>query len=248
MGLLEGKVVLVTGGTRGIGRAMAVCFTSEGADLVFFYRNSVDKAESLEKELTSKGVRAKGYRVDVSDFSAVQNTVQTVLEDFGKIDVLVNNAGITRDALSLRMTEEFWDEVIDNNLKSAFNCMHACIPVMLKQHSGCILSISSIVGLHGNAGQSNYSASKSGLIGLTKSVAKEFASRNIRANVIAPGFIRTEMTEQVGEETMNQWCQDIPLKRTGTPEEVANTALFLISDKSSYITGQVLVVDGGRTM
>lgn len=248
MGILSGKVVIVTGGTRGIGYAMARCFTDEGADLAFIYRSSVETAKSVEEELGAKGVKVKGYQSDVADFNGIASTVSRILADFGRIDVLVNNAGITRDGLTFRLNEEAWDDVIDTNLKSAFNCIHACAPVMLRQRSGCILSVSSIVGLGGNAGQGNYAASKAGLIGLTKSVAKELASRGIRANLIAPGFIRTEMTDKVGDEQMAQWCKDIPLQRAGTPEEVAKAALFLISDNASYITGQVLTIDGGRSM
>lgn len=248
MGILSGKVIIVTGATRGIGYAMARCFTDEGADLAFIYRNSVEKAKSVEDELGAKGVKVKGYQTDVSDFNGTAAVISRILADFGRIDVLVNNAGITRDGLTFRLSEEAWDDVIDTNLKSAFNCIHACAPVMLRQRSGCILSVSSIVGLGGNAGQGNYAASKAGLIGLTKSVAKELASRGIRANLIAPGFIRTEMTDKVGEEQMAQWCKDIPLQRAGTPEEVAKAALFLISDNASYITGQVLTIDGGRSM
>lgn len=248
MGILSGRTVVVTGATRGIGHAMAECFTDEGADLAFIYRASVDKAQELEAECQAKGVRAKGYQVDIADFSSVQATIGQIHTDFGRIDALVNNAGITRDALSFRMTEEAWDEVIDTNLKSAFNCIHACAPIMLRQRSGSILSVSSIVGLGGNAGQANYAASKAGLIGLTKSVARELASRGIRVNLIAPGFIRTEMTEKLGEEQLAQWCRDIPMQRPGTVEEVARAALFLISDASAYITGQILAIDGGRSM
>lgn len=248
MGILSGKTVVVTGATRGIGQAMARCFTDEGADLAFIYKTSVDKAKEVEAECQAKGVKAKGYQVNVADFAHVEEIFKQIQADFGRIDTLVNNAGITRDALSFRMTEEAWDEVIDTNLKSAFNCIHACAPIMLRQRSGSILSVSSIVGLGGNAGQANYAASKAGLVGLTKSVAKELASRGIRANLIAPGFIRTEMTEKLGEEQLAQWCKDIPMLRPGTVEEVAKAALFLISDDASYITGQILAIDGGRSM
>ena len=248
MGILSGKTVLVTGATRGIGYAMAHCFADEGAELAFIYKNSVDKAAALEQELSAKGIKSKGYKLDIASFQGVTDTVYRILEDFGRIDILVNNAGITRDGLSFRLTEEAWDEVIDTNLKSAFNCIHACVPAMLRQKSGCILSVTSIVGMHGNAGQSSYAASKSGLIGLTKSVAKELAPRGIRANLLAPGFIMTEMTEKVGEELISQWIKDIPMQRSGTPEEVAKAALFLISDNASYITGQVLAIDGGKSM
>lgn len=248
MGILSGKTVLVTGATRGIGYAMAKCFADEGAEIAFIYRTSVEKAKTVEEEIQAKGVRCKGYQLHIAKFDEVASTISQIHSDFGKIDVLVNNAGITKDGLSFRLSEEAWDDVIDTNLKSAFNCIHACAPIMLKQRSGCILSVSSIVGLGGNAGQCNYAASKSGLIGLTKSVAKELASRGIRANLIAPGFIRTEMTEKLSEEQLSQWCKDIPMQRAGTVEEVAKAALFLISDNSSYITGQVLAIDGGRSM
>lgn len=248
MGLLSGKTVLVTGATRGIGYAMAKCFIEEGAEVPFIYKTSVDRAKAIEEEFQSQGIRVKGYKLDIASFEEVQNTINQIVADFGKIDVLVNNAGITRDGLSFRLTEEAWNEVIDTNLKSAFNCIHACVPTMLRQRSGCILSVTSIVGMHGNAGQASYAASKAGLVGLTKSVARELASRGIRANLIAPGFIRTEMTEKVGEDLMNQWVRDIPMQRAGTPEEVARAALFLISDNASYITGQVLAIDGGKSM
>lgn len=248
MGILTGKTVLVTGATRGLGYAMAQCFADEGAEIAFIYRTSVDKAKTVEEEIQAKGVRCKGYQLHIARFDDVAATISQIHSDFGKIDVLVNNAGITRDGLSFRITEEAWDDVIDTNLKSAFNCIHACVPIFLKQRSGCILSVSSIVGMHGNAGQCNYAASKAGLIGLTKTIARELASRGIRANVLAPGFIRTEMTEKVGEELMSQWIKEIPMQRAGTPEEVAKAALFLISDNASYITGQVLAIDGGKSM
>lgn len=246
MGILSGKTVLLTGATRGIGRAMASCFAKEGAELAFTYLNSDEKCKSLENELRSLGVKAKGYKSDASDFAQTGQTVQKVVNDFGKIDILVNNAGITKDGLVFRISEESWDEVIDSNLKSAFNYIHACVPLMLKQRSGNILSVSSIVGMHGNPGQCNYAASKAGIIGLTKSLAKEIGSRNIRVNAIAPGFVLTEMTSKMDEETLRKWCQDIPMQRGGTPEEIAQSALFLISDMSSYVTGHILQVDGGR--
>ena len=245
---LEGKKVLITGATRGIGRAMAELFAAEGADIAFAYLNSVEKAEAMEKELASNGIKAKGYRMDVASFEGAVQMVDEVMKEFGRIDILVNNAGITRDGLLLRMNEQQWDEVIDTNLKSAFNFIKACTPVMMRQKSGCILSVSSVVGLHGNAGQVNYAASKAGLIGMTKSVAKEMASRGIRANVIAPGFVLTEMTGNIPEDKLAEWCKTIPLQRGAQVEEIAKAALFLVSDQSSYITGQVLQVDGGMSM
>lgn len=246
---LEGKKVLITGATRGIGRAMAELFAAEGADIAFAYLNSVEKAEAMEKELASNGIKAKGYRMDVASFEGAAQMVDDVVKEFGRIDILVNNAGITRDGLLLRMNEQQWDEVIDTNLKSAFNFIKACTPVMMRQKSGCILSVSSVVGLHGNAGQVNYSASKAGLIGMTKSVAKEMASRGIRANVIAPGFVLTEMTTgKIPEDKLAEWCKSIPMQRGALVEEIAKAALFLVSDQSSYITGQVLQVDGGMSM
>ena len=246
---LEGKKVLITGATRGIGRAMAELFAAEGADIAFAYLNSIEKAEAMEKELASNGIKAKGYRMDVASFEGAAQMVDDVVKEFGRIDILVNNAGITRDGLLLRMNEQQWDEVIDTNLKSAFNFIKACTPVMMRQKSGCILSVSSVVGLHGNAGQVNYSASKAGLIGMTKSVAKEMASRGIRANVIAPGFVLTEMTTgKIPEDKLAEWCKSIPMQRGALVEEIAKAALFLVSDQSSYITGQVLQVDGGMSM
>ncbi|MBQ0095793.1 MAG: 3-oxoacyl-[acyl-carrier-protein] reductase [Bacteroidaceae bacterium] len=248
MGLLTGKKVLVTGATRGIGYGMAKLFAAEGADVAFVYLNSVEKADALETDLKSDGIMARGYRLDVADFDAVSEMVGQVQADFGRIDILVNNAGITRDGLLMRMNEEQWDAVIDTNLKSAFNFIKACTPIMMRQRSGVILSVSSVVGLHGNAGQANYAASKAGLIGLTKSVAKELASRGIRANVIAPGFVLTEMTAGIDEDRLKEWCKGIPMQRGAQVDEIAKAALFLVSDQSSYITGQVLSVDGGMSM
>lgn len=245
---LEGKKVLITGATRGIGRAMAELFAAEGADIAFAYLNSVEKAEAMEKELASNGIKAKGYRMDVASFEGAAKMVEEVTQEFGRIDILVNNAGITRDGLLLRMSEQQWNEVIDTNLKSAFNFIKACTPVMMRQKSGCILSVSSVVGLHGNAGQVNYAASKAGLIGMTKSVAKEMASRGIRANVIAPGFVLTEMTGQIPDDKLAEWCKAIPMQRGAQVGEIAKAALFLVSDQSSYITGQILQVDGGMSM
>ncbi|HBA12773.1 MAG: 3-oxoacyl-[acyl-carrier-protein] reductase [Bacteroidaceae bacterium] len=248
MGQLSGKTVLVTGGTRGIGYAMVQLFAAEGANIAFIYMSSVERAVALEQELAGKGIKAKGYKADVALFDDAQKTVDEVVKEFGRIDVLVNNAGITRDGLLMRMNEQQWDEVIDTNLKSAFNYTKACTPIMMRQRSGCILTVSSVVGVHGNAGQANYSASKAGLIGFTKSVAKELASRGVRANVIAPGFVMTEMTQQIPEEKLAEWCKTIPMQRGASVEEIANVALFLVSDQSSYITGQVIQVDGGMSM
>lgn len=248
MGQLEGKTALITGATRGIGHAMAKLFASEGADVAFVYRNSDDLAASVEDELRACGVRAKAFKSDVQDFQQVQTTVGEVVKEFGRIDILVNNAGITCDGLLLRMGEQQWDEVIDTNLKSAFNFVKACAPVMMRQRSGNILSVASVVGIHGNAGQANYAASKAGLVGFTKSVAKELASRGIRANVIAPGFVVTEMTAKVDSSVVEGWCAGIPMKRGADVDEIARAALFLVSDQSSYITGHVLDVDGGMGM
>lgn len=248
MGQLSGKTVLVTGGTRGIGYAMVQLFAAEGANIAFIYMSSVERAVALEQELAGKGIKAKGYKADVALFDDAQKIVDEVVKEFGRIDVLVNNAGITRDGLLMRMNEQQWDEVIDTNLKSAFNYTKACTPIMMRQRSGCILTVSSVVGVHGNAGQANYSASKAGLIGFTKSVAKELASRGVRANVIAPGFVITDMTQQIPEEKLAEWCKTIPMQRGASVEEIANVALFLVSDQSSYITGQVIQVDGGMSM
>ncbi len=245
---LKGKVVLVTGATRGIGYAMAKCFASEGAEIAFTYVNSVERANQVEQELAEFGVKAKGFQSDAASFENANQVVESVVKEFGKIDILVNNAGITKDGLLLRMSEQQWDDVLDTNLKSAFNYVRACTPLMMRQRSGNILSVSSVVGLHGNAGQANYAASKAGLVGFTKSIAKEFASRGIRANVIAPGFIMTEMTGKFDEKMLAEWCKGIPMQRGGDVDEVAKAALFLVSDQSSYITGQVLQVDGGMSM
>ena len=245
MKLLEGKVAIVTGAARGIGKAVAIRFAQEGCDIAFTDLVLDENAGATEAEISSYGVKVKGYASNAAQFEDTHTVVNQILSDFGKIDILVNNAGITRDGLMMRMSEQQWDMVINVNLKSAFNFIHALTPVMIKQRVGSIINMSSVVGVHGNAGQANYSASKAGMIGLTKSIARELGSRGIRANAIAPGFIITEMTHQLSEEVREEWAKQIPLKRGGTPEDVANTALFLASDLSSYITGQVIQVDGG---
>jgi 3-oxoacyl-[acyl-carrier protein] reductase len=244
MGLLSGKTALITGASKGIGKAIAVRFAQEGANVAFTYLSSVEKGQALEAELTAFGIKAKGYRSDASDFKAAEELVNGVVAEFGSLDILVNNAGITRDNLLMRMTEEAWDEVIGVNLKSCFNTVKAATRPMMKAKSGSIINITSVVGIKGNAGQANYAASKSGIIGFTKSVALELGSRNIRANAVAPGFIETEMTAVLDEKTVQGWRDGIPMKRGGQPEEVANACVFLASDMSSYISGQVLQVDG----
>ncbi len=245
MKLLEGKNTIITGASKGIGRMIAKRFAEAGANIAFTYLSSVEQGEALEKELAEYGIKAKGYRSDASDFSAAQELVAAVLEDFGSIDAVVNNAGITKDGLLMRMTEAQWDDVIRINLKSAFNLTQACVKPMMKQKSGSIINMSSIVGARGNAGQVNYSASKAGMIGLTKSVALELGSRNIRCNAIAPGFIATEMTEVLDEKVLDEWIAGIPMKRIGTTDDIADATIFLASDMSTYITGQVLHVNGG---
>jgi 3-oxoacyl-[acyl-carrier protein] reductase len=245
MDLLKGKVVLITGASRGIGRAMAQKFAQEGASVAFTYLSSVEKGQALEAELQAFGGQVKGYRSDASDYKAAEELVTQVIADFGKLDVLVNNAGITKDGLLMRMSEEQWDTVITVNLKSVFNLTKAATKPMMKAKAGSIINLTSVVGIRGNAGQSNYAASKAGIIGFTKSVALELGSRNIRSNAIAPGFIETEMTGEINEKAVEEWKQQIPLKRGGQPEEVADCAVFLASDLSRYITGQVLQVDGG---
>ena len=245
MKLLENKTVLITGASRGIGRGIATVFAEHGANVVFTYSSSVDAANALEKELQSLSVQAKGYQSNAADFYQAQELVEKVLADFSTIDVLINNAGITKDNLLMRISEEDFDKVIEVNLKSVFNLTKAVQRTMLKQRYGSIINMSSVVGVKGNAGQSNYAASKSGIIGFSKSIALELGSRNIRCNVIAPGFIETEMTAQLSEDVVAGWRAGIPLKRGGSPTDVANACVFLASDLSSYITGQVLNVDGG---
>ena len=247
MGLLDGKVALVTGGSRGIGKAIALKFASEGADVVFTYLSNKAAAEQTEQELGQFGHRVKAYASDASSFESANELVKQVIEDFLRIDILVNNAGITRDTLLMRMTEQQWDEVLNGNLKSAFNFTHAVVPLMARQRAGSIISLSSVVGIAGNAGQANYAASKAGIIALSTSVAKEMGSRNVRCNCIAPGFIDTDMTSSLPEELRKEWAKTIPLRRCGTPEEVANVALFLASDLSSYVTGQVIHCCGGMS-
>ena len=245
MKILEGKVALITGASKGIGNAVAKKFAEEGANIAFTYLSNVEKGEALEKELEALGVKAKGYRSDASDFKAAEELIDSVVEEFGSLDILVNNAGITKDNLLMRMSEEMWDDVINVNLKSIFNTVKASTRTFMKQKSGTIINMTSVVGIKGNAGQSNYAASKAGIIGFTKSVALELGSRNIRCNAIAPGFIETEMTDQLDEKTVQSWRDGIPLRRGGQPEDVADCAVFLASDKASYITGQVIQVDGG---
>ena len=245
MGLLTGKTALVTGATRGIGRAVALKFAAEGADVAFTYRSQHEAAQSLVAELEGMGVRAKAYTSDAASFEDAHNVVEDVKTTFGHIDILVNNAGITKDGLMMRMNEDQWDAVIDTNLKSAFNFIHACTPVMARQRYGSIINMSSVVGVSGNAGQCNYAASKAGLIGLSKSIAKEMGSRGIRSNCIAPGFIATDMTSALPEDVRKDWEKQIPLRRGGTPDDVANVALFLASDLAAYVTGQVINCCGG---
>lgn len=245
MSLLKGKTALITGASKGIGKAIAIKFAEQGANVAFTYLSSVEQGKALEADLASKGITAKGYRSDASDFSQADKLINDVISDFGSLDILVNNAGITMDNLLLRMNEEAWDRVMNVNLKSCFNTVKAVTKPMMKQKSGSIINMTSIVGIKGNAGQSNYAASKAGIIGFTKSVALEIGSRGIRCNAIAPGFIETEMTDKLDEKTIQLWRDAIPLKRGGRPEDVAEACVFLASDMSAYITGQVLQVDGG---
>jgi 3-oxoacyl-[acyl-carrier protein] reductase len=248
MKLLEGKVAIITGASRGIGKSIAEKFVEQGAIVAFTYVSSDEKARALELELTANGGTAKGFKSNAGDFDAAQKLVDDVVAAYGTVDVLVNNAGITRDTLLMRMSEEQWDDVINTNLKSAFNLTKAVIRPMLKAKAGSIINMSSVVGVSGNAGQANYAASKAGMIGFTKSVAQELGSRNIRCNAIAPGFIETEMTEVLDQKVVEEWRNSIPLKRGGSPLDVANATVFLASDMSTYVTGQTLHVCGGMLM
>lgn len=248
MGLLDGKTALITGAARGIGKAIALKFAQEGANIAFTDLTIDENAQNTEKEIAAFGVKAKGYASNAADFEDTAKVVGEIHKDFGRIDILVNNAGITRDGLMMRMSEQQWDMVINVNLKSAFNFIHACTPIMMRQKTGSIINMSSVVGVSGNAGQCNYSASKAGMIGLAKSIAKELGSRGVRANAIAPGFIITEMTNQLTDEVKAEWAKTIPLRRGGTPEDVANVATFLASDLSSYVSGQVIHCCGGMNM
>ena len=245
MKLLEGKTALITGASKGIGKAIAIKFAANGANVAFTYLSSVEKGQALENELSALGVKVKGYRSDASDYKAAEELINSVVQDLGGLDILVNNAGITKDNLLMRMTEEMWDDIMNVNLKSCFNTVKASSRTFMKQRSGSIINMSSVVGVKGNAGQSNYAASKAGIIGFTKSIALELGSRNIRCNAIAPGFIETEMTGVLDEKTIQTWRDAIPLKRGGAPEDVADACVFLGSDMSSYITGQVINVCGG---
>lgn len=248
MKMLEGKVAVITGAARGIGKEIALKFASEGADIAFTDLVIDENGKKTEEEIAAYGVKVKGYASDASDFAATEEVVKQIKDDFGRIDILVNNAGITKDGLMLRMTEQQWDKVITVNLKSAFNYIHAVLPIMMRQKSGSIINMASVVGVHGNAGQANYAASKAGLIALAKSIAQEVGSRGIRANAIAPGFIETAMTAALPDEVRAEWCQKIPLRRGGKVEDIANVATFLASDMSGYVTGQVIQVDGGMNM
>ena len=248
MNLLQGKTAIITGAARGIGKAIALKFAAEGANIAFTDLQIDEIAQQTETEIAALGVKVKGYASNAADFEQTHTVVAEVLKDFGSIDILVNNAGITKDGLMMRMSEAQWDAVLTVNLKSAFNFIHACTPVMAKQRHGSIINMSSVVGVHGNAGQCNYSASKAGMIGLAKSIANEMGSRGIRANAIAPGFIITEMTAKLPDAVKEEWNKKIPLRRGGTPDDVANIALFLASDMSSYVSGQVIQVDGGMNM
>ena len=248
MKLLEGKVALITGAARGIGKAIALKYAQEGADIAFTDLVIDENGKATEDEIAALGVKAKGYASNAASFQETEAVVAQIKEDFGHIDILVNNAGITKDGLMLRMSEQQWDAVIAVNLKSAFNFIHALVPIMMRQRGGSIINMASVVGVHGNAGQSNYAASKAGLIALAKSIGQEMGSRNIRANAIAPGFIDTDMTKALPDNVREEWIKRIPLRRGGTVEDIANVATFLASDLSSYVTGQVIQVDGGMNM
>ena len=248
MKLLEGKTALITGAARGIGKALAIKFAHEGANIAFTDLVIDENGKQTEEEIASYGVKAKGYASNAANFAETEEVVNKVKEDFGRIDILVNNAGITKDGLMMRMSEQQWDAVIAVNLKSAFNFIHAVLPIMMRQRSGSIINMASVVGVHGNAGQANYAASKAGLIALAKSIAQEVGSRGIRANAIAPGFIETAMTAALPDNIRAEWVQKIPLRRGGQVEDIANVATFLASDLSSYVTGQVIQVDGGMNM
>ena len=248
MKLLEGKTALITGAARGIGKALALRFAAEGANIAFTDLAIDENGKKTEEEVAALGVKVKGYASNAADFAQTETVVKEVVADFGRIDILVNNAGITRDGLMLRMTEAQWDSVISVNLKSAFNFIHAVLPVMMRQRGGSIINMASVVGVHGNAGQSNYAASKAGLIALAKSIAQEVGSRGIRANAIAPGFIETAMTAALPDDIRAEWVKKIPLRRGGQVDDIANVATFLASDMSSYVTGQVIQVDGGMNM
>ncbi len=245
MKLLEGKVAIITGASRGIGRSIATKFAQEGATIAFTFLSSVEKGKELESQLSALGIKAKGFQSDAANSKACEDLVNAVVAEFGTVDILVNNAGITRDNLLMRMTEAQWDEVLNANLKSVFNLTKAVQRPMLKARKGSLINMTSVVGIEGNAGQSNYAASKAGIIGFSKSIAQELGSRNIRCNAVAPGFISTEMTAALDQKVIDAYLEDIPLKRTGSPEEVANLVAFLASDLSSYITGQVISICGG---
>ncbi len=247
--MLQGKTALITGASRGIGKGIAEVFAKNGANIAFTFASSVEKAKAFEEELQTKfGIKAKGYQSDASNYEAAMALSENVLADFGNIDILINNAGITKDTLLMRMSEEQWDDVITTNLKSTFNLTKACLKTFLKNKAGSIINMSSVIGVTGNAGQANYAASKAGMIGFTKSIAKELGSRNVRCNAIAPGFIETEMTAGLDPEVKKTWVEGIPLKRGGSVEDVANCCLFLASDMSAYITGQTINVCGGMVM
>ena len=248
MKLLEGKVAIVTGAARGIGKAIALKFAAEGANVAFTDLVIDENGLATQQEIEALGVKAKGYASNAANFEETHQVVADIVKDFGRVDILVNNAGITKDGLMLRMTEAQWDAVLNVNLKSAFNFIHACAPIMMKQRKGSIINMASVVGVHGNAGQCNYASSKAGMIALAKSIAQELGSRGIRANAIAPGFIITDMTAKLPDEVKEEWCKKIPLRRGGTPEDVADIATFLASDMSSYVSGQVMQVDGGMNM